>query len=168
MANQFRGNPDEIISWPNGLTCVLLARIAVAAAELYQTDWQRNFARFVATYDQNRGPIGCVGFDLSEIPWGESEEEYTTNKRFVVEAVVHAASREVAPRLPYYPNPEREAAHRECLRAFALLVHLFDRNRWPEPRPVGWNWFFPPADVVCVRHRLFCHAYGCMVCPDAR
>jgi hypothetical protein len=83
-----------------------------------------------------------------------------------VEAVVHAASNEVASRLPYYPNPEREPLHRECLREFALLIHRFDRTLWNEPRPTGWKWFFPPSDVTCVRHRMFCHSYGCMVCPD--
>ncbi len=76
MANQFTGNPGEVVSWSNALTTVLLARIAVAAAELHETDWQRDFARFVATYDQDRGPLGCVSFDLSDIPWGESDEEY--------------------------------------------------------------------------------------------
>jgi hypothetical protein len=168
VANQFAGNPGERVSWSNGLTSVLLARIAVAAAELYETEWQRDFARFVATHDQNRGPLGCVGFDLIDIPWGESDAEYAANKRFVMEAVVHAASREVAYRLPYYPNPGREDAHRECLRRYALLVHHFDRNTFPRPWATDWTYLFPPAEVVCTRHRLFCHAAGCMVCPDGR
>ena len=60
MANQFAGNPGTCISWANGLTSVLLARIAVAAAELYQSEWEREFARWVATIDQNRGPLGCI------------------------------------------------------------------------------------------------------------
>ena len=161
------GNPGEMLSWANGLTGVLLARIAVAAAELHATEWQRDFARFVATYDQNRGPPGCVSFDLIDIPWGEGDEEYAPNKQFVVEAVVHSASREIALRLPYYPHPEREDLHRECLRRYALLVHHFDRALFPQPWPVMWPYLFPPADVVCLRHRLFCHAAGCMVCPDA-
>ncbi len=168
MANQFQGNPDETVSWSNGLTCVLLARIAVAAAELCETEWQLKFARFVATYDQNRGPLGCVSFDLIDIPWGGSDEEYASNKKFVLEVVVHAASREIAHRLPYYPNPEREDAHREFLRRYALLVHHFDRARFPQPWANTWRYFFPPAADVCVRHGLFCHAGGCMVCPDGR
>jgi hypothetical protein len=166
VVNQFMGNPDERVSWSNGLTTVLLARIAVAAAELYETDWQRDFARFVATYDQDRGSLRCVNFDLSEIPWGERDEEYAANKRFVMEAVVHAASTEVAYRLPYYPNAHREALHRECLRKFALMVYHFDRALWPDNQPTEWKWFFPPSDVMCASHRLFCHVYGCMVCPD--
>ncbi len=166
MANQFLGNPDEMVSWANGLTSVLLARVAVAAAELCETDWQRDFARSVATYDQNRGPLGCVSFDLIDIPWGASDDEYEANKRFVLEAVVHAASDEVANRLPYYPNPAREEAHRESLRAFALLVYHFDRTRFAQPWATAWSYLFPPADVICVRHRMFCHAGGCMACPD--
>jgi hypothetical protein len=167
VANQFMGNPGEIISWANGLTCVLLARIAVAAAELFRTEWECEFARWVATIDQNRGPLGCVGFDLIELPWGTPDES-ADRKQFVLEAVVHAASREVAERLPYYPNPEREDAHRECLRQFALMVHHFDPSRWDEPVGRAWPYLFPPSDEMCPRHRLFRHAEGCMVCPDDR
>lgn len=164
MANQFGGNPGERISWANGLTSVLFAWIAVAAAELHQTEWQREFARWVATVDQNHLPLGCVGFDLIDIPWGE--EGYCVNKQFVLEAVVHAASREVAYRLPYYPNPGREDVHRECLRAFALMAHHFDRAFIPRPWADAWPYRLPPGDVVCVRHRVFCHHLGCVVCPD--
>ena len=105
MANTFTGNPDEHISWSNGLTTVMLARIAVAAAELYRSEWHRDFAMWVATRDQVHTGLGCVGFDLIRLPWGDSPEEFAANRQFVVEAVVHAASREVALRLPYYPNP---------------------------------------------------------------
>lgn len=165
MANQFGGNPGEWISWANGLTTVLLARISVAAAELYQSEWEREFARWIATIDQNRGPLGCVGFDLDELPWG-SESEFVDQKRFVVEAVVHAASTEVAYRLPYYPNPYREDLHRECLRKYALLVLHFDPTLCQRPRADNLPYLFPPSDILCLRHRLFCHAEGCMVCPD--
>ncbi len=164
MANQFGGMPGEWVSWSNGLTSVLLARIAVAAAELYQTDWEYEFARWIATIDQNRGPLGCVGFDLDALPWGEATAR-AARRRFVVEAVVHAASREVAHRLPYYPNPDREDAHRECLRRFALMAHHFD----PPPEatfPATWPYLFPPGDALCRSHRLFCHSGGCMVCAD--
>lgn len=166
MANQFGGNPGTSISWANGLTTVLLARIAVAATELYQTDWEREFARWIATIDQNRGPLGCVGFDLTDIPWG-NPTVLIDHKRFVVDAVVHAASMEVAHRLPYYPNPMREDLHRECLRGFALMVYHFDPGLSPNPPAEGWPYLFPQSDVVCRRHHLFCHAEGCMVCPDA-
>lgn len=166
MANQFLGNPGECISWANGLTTVLLARIAVAAAELCVTPWQGEFAKWVATVDQNRGPLGCVGFDLSDIPWGESEQVYEANKRFVVDACVHAASNEVALRLPYYPNPDREEYHSESLRTFALMVQHFDRTLWNEPRPAMWGYLFPPTDELCPRHGLFRHGQGCMVCMD--
>lgn len=165
MANQFGGNPGECISWSNGLTGVLLARIAVAAAELYQTDWEYEFARWIATIDQNRGPLGCVGFDLADLPWGTAAE-FPDRRRFVVEAVVHAASREVAYRLPYYPNPDREDMHRECLRQFALMVHHYNPTRADGPPATGWPYLFPPTAVLCERHRLFRHEQGCMVCPD--
>jgi hypothetical protein len=164
VANQFGGMPGEYVSWSNGLTSVLLARIAVAAAELYHTDWEYEFARWIATIDQNRGPLGCVGFDLHDLPWGSSAL-LPERRRFVVEVVVHAASREVAYRLPYYPNPEREEAHRECLREYALMVHRFA----PPPEATfstQWPYLFPPNDVLCRFHRLFCHANGCMVCAD--
>jgi hypothetical protein len=166
MANEFGGNPGESISWANGLTSVLLARIAIAAAELYESDWEREFARWIATIDQNRGPPGCVGFDLCKIPWGTADE-LPNHKRFVVDAVVHGASREVAYRLPYYPNPKKEELHRECLREFALMVHHYDPASFGEKWAGSWNYLFPPRDMVCVRHRLFCHAEGCMVCPDS-
>ncbi len=166
VANEFRGNPGECVSWSNGLTTVLLARLAVAAAELCESNWQYEFARWIATYDQNRGPLGCVNFDLIDIPWGETQEEFAVNQRFVVEVAVYAASQEVAYRLPYYPNPDREDFHRESLRAFALMVHHFDRSLFSEPLPTEWKYHFAPTDFVCVQHRLFCHAEGCMVCPD--
>jgi hypothetical protein len=165
MANQFGGNPGVCISWSNGLTGVLIARIAVAAAELYQNDWEFEFARWIATVDQNRGPLGCVGFDLTDIPWG-AENELLSRKKFVVEVVVHAASREVACRLPYYPNPDREEFHRECLREFALMVHHFEPALATSPPSSSWHYLFLPSEVFCRRHRLFCHAGGCMVCPD--
>lgn len=166
MANEFGGNLGESIAWRNGLTSVLLARIAVAAAEMYSTDWECEFARWIATVDQTRGAPGFVGFDLEEIPWGEPPEA-EARKQFVVEVVVHAASREIAYRLPYYPNPLQEDLHRECLRTFALMVHHFDLARRPEPRPESWPYLFRPTDAMCVRHRVFCHELGCMVCPDA-
>ena len=165
MANQFGGNPGEYISWSNGLTGVLLARIAVAAAELYQTDWEYEFARWIATIDQNCGPLGCVGFDLADIPWG-TLAQFPDRKRFVVEVVVHAASREVAYRLPYYPNPDREDIHRECLRQFALMVHHFDPSRIDCLPASAWPYLFSPTAMLCERHRLFRHELGCMVCPD--
>ena len=166
MANQFGGNPGTCISWANGLTSVLLARIAVAAAELYRTAWEREFARWIATIDQNRGPLGCIGFDLDEIPWGTATE-FPDRRRFVLEAVVHAASSEVAYHLPYYPNPDREEVHRELLREYALMLHHFDPDLSTHPPATEWKYFYPPADVMCRRHHLFCHADGCMVCPDA-
>jgi hypothetical protein len=165
MANQFAGNPGTCISWANGLTSVMLARVTVAAAELARTDWEDQFARWIATIDQNRGPLGCVGFDLDELPWGTAAE-FPDRRRFVVEAVVHAASTEVAHRLPYYPNPAREDLHRELLREYALMAHHFDPSLSPNTPATDWPYLFPPSDVMCRRHHLFCHSGGCMVCSD--
>src|ERR1044071_5465232 len=105
MANQFLGNPGENISWSNGATTVLLARIAVAAAELYRDDWEYELARWVATLDHNAGLTGIVGFDLIDIPWGSTDESFEQHRKFVAEVVVHAACAEGTRNLPYYPNP---------------------------------------------------------------
>jgi hypothetical protein len=166
MANQFGGNPGVSISWANGLTAVLLARVAVAAVALARADWERGFARWIATADQAWRGIGCVGFDLDELPWGAATD-FADRRRFVVEVVTHAASTEVAHRLPYYPNPDREDDHRELLLEYATMVRHFDPALSPHPPAADWPYSADPSDVLCPHHHLYRHQWGCMVCADS-
>ena len=162
MANTFHGSDGEGLSLSNSLTFVIVARIAVAAARDARTPWGRSFAQWIATKDQTWYGLGCVGFGLSEIPWGITTERQNRRKAFIACLIRTAATPSVEALLPWRPAEHRLPVQRRELERFAVLVDGFR----PGSGAVRWHSALQMTDQLCPTHHIYQHVEGCMICRD--
>ena len=76
MANiiSFNGNitpDDESLQMSNGLTNVFINVLALSGSELAQTESEKRMIVYLSEKDQGIIGIGCVGFDIVEMPWNK-------------------------------------------------------------------------------------------------
>jgi hypothetical protein len=165
MANQvtYDARPDlEPIRMSNGMTSVFIAVLTLAASDLARTDRHRELSVWLASHDQGTFGIGCVGFDLSELPW--SCDSFAADRAFLLDAINAAMGKAGWERLGYEPNEEPV---RLRLAAFAALVRAFrleDASVAPER---VWLFTDPPEQfALCPTHGVYLHRGGCVLCND--
>lgn len=158
----YDARPDvDDIKMPNGLTSVSVTVLSLAASALATTDRHRTFAVWIASRDQMVG-VGCVGFDISEMPW--SPDSIQEDKYFILRSIAAAKEKTGWERLDYQP---REDWLMPCLDKFANMIEQFDIAHAVQDKARIWRLGgLPPEHVLCPIHRVYEHAYGCPVCHD--
>lgn len=158
MGNTFRAGDDSLYL-SNGGTEVFVEVLTLAVSALAEHPWEHRFAGMLAWRDQNVMGRGAVGFDLTDIDWGESGEERATAKAFVLRVPDLAAQRHRWDELGYEP-PFAD----EYVRRFREIVAAFDPAT-ATPRQDA----FPDDGCVacCARHRVLSalpYWEGCVFC----
>ncbi len=146
----------------NGSTSVFIATLVLAASELAQNQREREWAVWIAGYDQSIFGLGVVGFDLTDLPWQAASFE--DDHLFLQRIVAAAQSKTGWQRLSYEPREDWVQRHLEqfnmMLKALTKAhIALCNAAPWPQLEK-------PAAFVKCTKHAVYLHAEGCVVCND--
>jgi len=165
MANRvsYEARPElGSVRMSNGMTSVFIAVLSLAASDLAQTDRHRELAVSLASHDQGVFGIGCVNFDVSELPW--SRETFTADRAFLLDVINAAQGKAGWERLGYEPN---EWSARSRLAELAALIRaLRVEDALAGPRHV-WRYTDPPVQfALCPTHKVYLHSGGCVLCND--
>jgi hypothetical protein len=152
-----RARPDlPSLEMNNGLTSVVLSVLVLAGSSLAITPWQQQMVIWLASHDQSIYGLGMVDFDLAELPW--DVKIFNAQKGFLLEMVTRAENQTGWVRLSYQPHLEWVMDALEQLRG---LVQGFVVADVPlEPVVVEFE------VVICQKHQVLQHEFGCMLCND--
>jgi hypothetical protein len=153
-----RARPDlPSVDMNNGLTSVVLSVLVLAGSRLATTPWQQQMVVWLASRDQDIYGRGLVGFDLAELPW--RTEIFEAQKSFLLEVVARAENKTGWERLSYQPHLEWVMRSLTQLR---VLLEAFVVGDVPL-EPVVTDF----AVVMCEKHQVLQHEFGCLLCNDA-
>jgi hypothetical protein len=151
-----RARPDlPSLEMNNGLTSVVLSVLVLAGSSLANVPWQQQMVIWLASHDQGIYGLGMVDFDLAELPW--RVEIFSQQKRFLLEVVARAENQTGWERLSYQPHLEWVMRSLEQLRG---LVQFVAEDLLLEPAMVEFE------AVICPKHQVLQHEFGCLLCND--
>jgi hypothetical protein len=163
MANRisFDLKPDLTpLRMSNGLTSVLISVLAIALSDLARSNDQARLAVWIAGRDQSVFGSGCVGFDVTEIPW--STAALAAEKQFMLSAIEAAKNKTGWNKLMFEPNVEWAL---ESLSKFAELISELTEDcvqvAIPEQHAVV-------SFERCDFHEVYLHEHGCVLCNEQR
>ncbi|WP_405662610.1 hypothetical protein OG379_14085 [Streptomyces sp. NBC_01166] len=146
--NVFRGGGGRRLKMTNGGTAVFVDVLMLSVSALAREPWHFRFAALLTLQDQSVMGRGVVGFDLSELDWGDTPQERAAAKNFLLRVLDLALSRHRWDELTYEP-PRAEG----YLRTYRAMVEVFDpatargdAGVLPGPQEA--------AMASCVRHRV--------------
>jgi hypothetical protein len=152
-----QARPDlPSVDMNNGLTSVVLSVLVLAGSSLATAPWQQQMVIWLASRDQDVYGRGLVGFDLAQLPW--QIEIFEAQKSFLLEMVARAENKTGWERLSYQPHLEWVM---RSLEALQILLEAFVVGDVP-PEPVVTDFVV----VVCEKHRVLQHEFGCLLCND--
>ena len=149
----------------NGGTDMFINILALSGSVLARTESEKRLTVALLERDQAMLGRGCVGFDITELPW--ERETLEADKRFLLQAIQGARDKTGWETLDYRPNEEFAARY---LDAFEDLIRRMTAgdiredslkdwlSEWEKDAPVLRN--FPR----CKRHGTFLTCFGCQVC----
>lgn len=147
--------PDLWMS--NSVTSTFISVMCLATSRLATTKNQQRLAVWLGGRDQTVLGLGCVGFDLAELPW--RAETFTHDREFLIFSTSQARAQLGWHVLSYTPDtPEfhaKLAAFQNMLERFALVQGLPDELKSPE------------TFTKCQKHDVFRHDLDCVVCNDS-
>lgn len=132
----------------NGGTAVFVDVLTLSVSALAREPWDFRFAALLTLQDQSVMGRGVVGFGLAELDWGDTPQERSAAKDFLLRVLDLALSRHRWEELTYEP-PYAEG----YLRTYRAMVEDFD----PAAAPAGVSVLPGPekaAMASCVRHRV--------------
>ncbi len=150
------------LAMSNGLTSVFIAVLSLAASALAEDDRRREIAVWIASRDQGFFGLGCVDFDLGDLPW--RPESFAADRDFLLRTVDAALAETGWDRLGYEP---RRDWIRDCLgglRGLLSALTLEDATCRLDP---GWGLGGKPERFeLCPEHRVYRHVGGCVLCNE--
>ena len=172
MANiiSFNGNitpDDESLQMSNGLTNVFINVLALSGSELAQTESEKSMIVYLSEKDQGIIGIGCVGFDIVEMPW--DKETFKEDKKFIISIINGARNKIGWERLNYTPN---EGHILRCLDTFENLINRMTADNICESSLNNWLSEADENDPVycgfpkCKKHNAFLTCFGCQICNN--
>ena len=166
MANTIVGPPDpgELrVRMSNGVTSSVVANVAIVASARARTPGEIALACAIGAADQSVFGIGCVGFDVRDLPWSrERIGDFEREKAFLIGAVRGAAAGEAAEALARPPNLEFISP---CLVDFEHLLDTLSLDG-VAGRETDVPLLPDSPGERCARHGVYLHARGCVVCNE--
>jgi len=134
--------------------------LAIAASDLAETLWEKQFAVWIACHDQDAFGIGTVGFDIVDILWETAD--FDKQKTFVLKTIAHALAHQRWEILTYKPSPRMD----DFLKEFKELVEAF-QIKFVNPNPPPWDCSEDKNHFEkCPVHQVYLHIVGCLLCND--
>jgi hypothetical protein len=159
MANyvEYNARPDlPDVAMSNSVTSAFISVLAIATSRLAVSPTQKRLAVWLAGRDQSVLGLGCVGFDLTDLPW--VIETFPEDREFLSSATTGALNQLGWDVLSYTPDTEVFFSTLEEFRS--LLEHLDLADLLP-----GETDHAEPL-AKCQNHGVYLHAGGCVVCND--
>jgi hypothetical protein len=152
----------QALQMSNGSTSVFITTLVLAASELAQNQREREWAVWIAGYDQSIFGSGIVGFDLTDLPWLAASFE--DDQIFLQRVVAAAKSKMGWQRLSYEPREDWIQGH---LDQFNIMLKAFTKAHIALRKAEPWPQLEKPAAFVkCTKHDVYLHSEGCVVCND--
>lgn len=159
MANyiEYSARPDlPDVTMSNSITSAFINVLAIATARIAVSPTQKRLAAWLAGRDQSVHGLGCVGFDLADLPW--RVETFPEDRAFLLAATAGAQNQLGWEVLGYTPDT---AVFRAKLEGFRQLLEQLARadvlpSKESNTDPV----------VKCQRHGVYLHSGGCVICND--
>lgn len=164
MANSITNrNHDstKYLSMQNGLTSVVLSLLALSGSALASNEREKDLIVWLASHDQAIFGRGVVGFDLSEIPW--TVEQFEAEKSFLLKVIGRAKSQQDWARLTY--KPREDWVINALDKLYQMVAHLSEKDIDLQAA-LSWQAEKPTERIVCPKHNVLEHWYGCVVCND--
>lgn len=152
---------SEYVKMSNNLTNVVISLLALSGSALAVTDHEKELAIWFANRDQDTYGRGVVGFDLNEIPW--TVAQFETEKRFLLNMIRRAQSKQDWSRHSYEPREDWAIDHLEMLYQ---MISRFPATCIDPQAAVNWQSCKPTEFILCPKHNVLHHLYGCVVCND--
>ncbi|MER6393462.1 hypothetical protein ACFXEL_07065 [Streptomyces sp. NPDC059382] len=146
--NVFEGGDGRCLEMTNGGTAVFVDVLMFAVSALAREPWDFRFAALLTLQDQNVMGRGVVGFDLTDLDWGNTPQERAAAKDFLLRVLDLALSRHRWKELTY--DPPRVEGY---LRTYRAMVEEFD----PASAGAGAGVLPGPHEAAmasCARHRV--------------
>ena len=150
----------ESVKLSNGATSVLMSVLALSASDKAATDWEKQFASWIALRDQSVLGLGIVGFDISDFGW--STKEFDTQKAFVLSAIDLALQHHRWEVLSYKPAEFMD----DVIRQFRELIAAFGAQHIVPERDGQWKFDDFISSEMCPVHGVYKHLGGCLLCND--
>jgi hypothetical protein len=146
----------------NGLTSVVLSALCLAGSEFAKSESEKRIMIWLSQRDQSTYGFGCVGFDISEMPW--IKEDFQNQKDFLVKTIDAALNKKNWHKVDYKP---REDWVFEKLQKIKSLILRFDAN----DISLDENPIYPFHDGIemfqkCEIHGIYLYSEGCLICND--
>lgn len=161
MGNRFTNRKSNIASLKlsNGGTDVLFDVLLISASKLAASQWEKNFAAWLAGINPEGIGYGTDGFDIEEIGW--TKANFEAERAFVLKVIDDAGNEANWSILAYKPNIK------DVLLVFRRLVEAYELafiedEKWDGPSR------FEEGDEfqICPIHKVYKHksSEGCRIC----
>jgi len=180
----------------NGVTDVIYTALIVAGSQLAQTAREIEFVLWLAQLDQGKVSAGCVGFDISEMPW--SFEAFESEKAFLLKLIEQAQSNVLKEGIQALEDLKAPAGYfNRCefwhgeLESFRMFVFNFYEEDLRSARKIKIKLYrkegydkteaeemaandprrrvgMPVQFEKCTKHGIYLSKYGCFVCESYR
>ena len=132
----------------NSLTSIFIENFAVHTSKLATEQDEIRIAIWMASRDQSVLGLGCVGFDIQDIPW--TAEGFEREKKFLLNVSTEM---------------KKDRLSRDVLNCVETFEHMIGsleikNNNCKEQKD--------PAAVIekCAKHGIYLHRYGCVICNN--
>ena len=164
MANSITNRNHDVtehLSMQNGLTSVVISLLVLSGSALTNNGWEEDLVVWLASHDQAIFGRGVVGFDLSEIPW--NVEQFEAEKSFLLKVIERAKSKQDWARLTY--EPREDWVINSLDKLYQMVAHFSEKDIDVQSA-LSWQAEKPTERIVCPKHNVLEHRYGCVVCND--
>lgn len=159
----------ERISMSNGLTSVFIDVLGLSGTHLAKTAAEKRMIVWLLEKDQSAVGGGAVGFDVSEMPWADTD--FDDMKRFMLDVIEGARRKDGWGFLDYQPN---EDLLFPCLDQFYKLISDMDLSMFNQEAARKWlhDTMDVPDDPIvcgyprCPKHPVLLTVFGCHLCNN--
>lgn len=159
----------ERISMSNGLTSVFIDVLGLSGTHLAKTAAEKRMIVWFLEKDQSAVGWGAVGFDVSEMPWADTD--FDDMKRFMLDVIEGARRKDGWGFLDYQPN---EDLLFPCLDQFYKLISDMDLSMFNQEAARKWlhDTMDVPDDPIvcgyprCPKHPVLLTVFGCHLCNN--
>ena len=143
----------------NGGTSVFVSVMTLSGSDLAKSQLEIDLITWIASQDQSILGLGMVSFDLGEMPWSQSLDEFIHQKEFLNSVIERVKTLEDLSLLDYEPPfvLDYMETFQKMLNEFEFEFVSQDEVYWP---------LKPEKNIKCKKHGVFKHRKGCVVCND--